>query len=195
MAAEADAGSRHHDAILTVASVDLPYGLSRRRGAGDVVHGQPAGLADEQAAQQIAMPGIVAEREFCVARELGLRLFPCPLVDQRWHRNGDPLLARLEATPGRGGGARTTLDGRLVRRHVGVAVGIGGAGVDRVGQDVVDRGGRPGGATGARQVWAGVEAFSTGTTYGRPTRSRAWPPRSGTGPSAPKERCPKTPRA
>jgi len=56
VAAGADAGSRHHDAILAVASVDLPHGLSRRRGAGDAIHGQPAGLADEQAAQQVAMP-------------------------------------------------------------------------------------------------------------------------------------------
>jgi len=125
MAAGADAGSRHHDAILAVASVDLPHRLSRRRRAGDAIHGQPAGLADEQAAQQVAMPGVVAERECCVARELGLRLVPCPLVDQRRHRNGDPLLARLEATPGRGDRAWTTLDGRLGRRHVGVAVGIG----------------------------------------------------------------------
>jgi len=88
VAAGADAGSRHHDAILAVAPVDLPHGLSRRRGAGDAIHGQAAGLADEQATQQVAMPGVVAERECCVARELGLRLVPCPLVDQGWHRNG-----------------------------------------------------------------------------------------------------------
>ena len=105
------------------------------------------------------MPGVVAERECGVARELGLRPVPRPLVDQGWHRNGDPLLARLEATSGRGGRAWTALDGRLGRRHVGVAVGVGGSGVDRVGQDVMDRGGRPGGAAGARPVGAGIEAF------------------------------------
>ena len=109
MAAGADAGTRHHDAILAVASVDLPPGLLRRRGAGDAIHGQPAGLAGEQAAQQVAMPGVVAKRARGVARELRLRPVPGALIDQRRYGDGDPLLARLEATPGRGGRAWATL--------------------------------------------------------------------------------------
>jgi len=146
------------DAVFAVALVDLPHGLPSRRGAGDAIHGQPANLAGEQAAQQIAVPGVVAERERGVARELRLRPVPSALVDQRRHGNGDPLFARLEAAPARAV-AWAAGAARLCCRDVSVAVGVGGSGVDWVGQHVMHRGRRPGGAAGPRQVGAGIEAF------------------------------------
>jgi hypothetical protein len=156
-AARADRGAGTQDAVLATALIVLPLWLVGARGTGDAVHGQAAGLAGEQAAQQVVVPAVVAERERGVARQLRLRPVPGLGVDQRRDRDGDPLLARLQAAAGRLAGARATSDPWLGRRDVGVAVGVGGAGVDRVGEDVVHRRGRPGMAAGARQVGAGIQ--------------------------------------
>ena len=136
----------------------LPRRLARRRRAGDAEHGQATSRAGEQAARQVAVPRVVPEREGGVARELRPGAVPGLLVDQRRHGDGDPLLARFEPAAV-GAGARAAPGARLGRRDVGVAVGVGRAGVDRVGEDVVHRGRRPGVAARARQVRAGVQAL------------------------------------
>src|ERR671917_1074053 len=56
------------NAILAVALVVLPLRQARRGRTSDAAHGEAAGLAGEQAAQQIAMLRVVAERERGVAR-------------------------------------------------------------------------------------------------------------------------------
>ena len=64
------------DAILAVALVITPFRLLPGGTHGDAVHGQTAAPTGQQAAQQVTVPGIVAEREDRVARQLGLGSIP-----------------------------------------------------------------------------------------------------------------------
>src|SRR5689334_3024581 len=75
--------------------------------------------------------------------------------------------ARVELAARRLAGAASIRATRLSRRDKAVAVGIGCAGVDRVRQDVVHQGWRPGMAAGARDVGTGVQALED-LTDGRP---------------------------
>jgi hypothetical protein len=94
-----------------------------------------------------------------VARELGLRPVPGAGIDQSRHGDGDPLLAGLEPAARSLVAARPTVTARLHRRHEAVAVGVGGAGVDRIGEDVVHHRRRPGVTTGAGVVRSGVQSL------------------------------------
>ena len=105
------------------------------------------------------MLDVVPERERGIAGELRLRPAPGPGVNERRHGNGDPLLARFEpAARGLAGTWPATMAGSLGRDEA-VAIGVGCPSVERVGQDVVHHRRRPGMATGAREVGAGVQAL------------------------------------
>ena len=159
VAARAGRRAGGQDAILAVALVIAPLSLAHRRGVGAAEHGQAAARAGQQAAQEIAVLGIVPERERGIAGELHLRPAPGPGVNDRRHGNGDPLLARLEpAARGLAGTWPATMAGSLGRDEA-VSIGVGRTSVDRVGQDVVHHRRRPGVMAGAREVGAGVQAL------------------------------------
>ena len=96
-AAGADPDAGAVDRVLPVALVVAALRRARRGGMGRPEHRQPAIAAGQQAAQQVRVPGVVAEREGGVPSELG----PCPLgerrIDEGRGRDGDPLVGRLEA--------------------------------------------------------------------------------------------------
>jgi hypothetical protein len=69
-------GSGAGDAILAVALVITPFQLPPGGTHGDAVHGQTAAPTGHQAAQQIMILGIVAEREDRVVSQLGLGSIP-----------------------------------------------------------------------------------------------------------------------
>jgi hypothetical protein len=140
-AARAGRGPSRLDAVLAAAAVVAPLRLAGDGAVAAAEHGQAAAPAGEQAAQQVAVLLVVAEGESGVARKLRLGAVPGLLIDQRRHGNGDPLLARLELAARRLVGARAAGAARLLGRDEAVAVGVGRAGVDRVGKDVVHRGG------------------------------------------------------
>ncbi len=64
------------------------------------------------------------------------------LINQRRHRDRDPLLGRTRAPAGSLSAAACP-EPRLSGHHILIAIGVGGAGVDRIGQDVVRHGARP----------------------------------------------------
>ena len=99
---------------------------------------------------------VVPERQGCVARQLGLGPVPDLLVDQRRHRDGDPLLPRSDdAIPhARVAGLAAA---RFAGRPVLITIGVGGSGIDRIGQDVVDRRGRPWPPATAWEPWPEVQ--------------------------------------
>jgi hypothetical protein len=106
-AARAGRGAGAQDAVLAPAFVVLPLRLAGRRRTGDAIHGQATGLAGEQAAQQVVVPAVIAERERGVVRQLRLCPVPGLGIDQCRDGDGDPLLARLQAAAGRLAGAGT----------------------------------------------------------------------------------------
>lgn len=61
------------DGILPGTAVVAVLRGGRGGGVGDAVHGQPTGTTGEQAPQQVAMPGGMAEGQHPIAGELGLR--------------------------------------------------------------------------------------------------------------------------
>jgi len=134
----ADLPARAQDRVFAAALVVAPLRLPGRRRVVRPEHGQPAAGARQQAAQQVPVPGVVAEGERRVAGELLLRLGERRLVHDGRHRDRDPLLARPELAARRLARARPAARARLRRAHVAVAVGVGRAGVGRVGQDAVD---------------------------------------------------------
>ena len=81
-------------AVFAATPIAAPPPARGIEGADDAIHGQAAAAASQQAAQQMIVPRVVAEREGRIAFQLGLSPLPEILVDQRRHRNGDPLLAR-----------------------------------------------------------------------------------------------------
>ena len=145
------------DAVPTAAPVVAPP--ASRRWPGCAVHGQPAAAAGQQAAQQVVAPRVVAEREDGVAGQLRLGAVPDLLPDQRWDRDRDPLLLGSQPAAAPAAAARPATAARLRRCHVLVAVRVGGASVDRVGEDVVDGPGRPGPTAAARKPGTGVQAL------------------------------------
>ena len=157
VAAWAGGRTSRHDAVLAVALVVPPLPQARGCPVGAAEHGEATGLAGEQAAQEIVVLAVVPERERGVARELCLRPVPGVRVDQRRHGNGDPLLARLELAARGFVVARAAVAPRLPGGHVVVAIGVGGAGIDRIGEDVVHDRRPPGTTARARVVRPGVQ--------------------------------------
>src|SRR3954452_14168790 len=117
-----------------------------------------ASAALEQAAQQVVVFLIATERHGPVARECGTHAIPGLLIDQWRHRDGDPLL-RWTETPRAALGTSTRPAPRYAGDHVVEAIGVGGAGVHRIGQDVVHDGRRPLPAARSRHPRAGIQAF------------------------------------
>jgi nucleotide-binding universal stress UspA family protein len=64
------------------------------------VDGEPTDAALQQAAQEVVMLLVVAERHQGVARHLRLGAIPRLLVHERWHRDRDPLITRPGASAG-----------------------------------------------------------------------------------------------
>ena len=60
------------DGILPGTAVVAVLRMGRGGGVGDTVHRQATGATREQAPQQVAMPGGVAEGQHPIAGELGL---------------------------------------------------------------------------------------------------------------------------
>src|SRR4051795_8913984 len=129
-------GTRARAAVVAPAAPTL--------GPGKVaaVDAQPAGAALQQAAQQVVVPLAVAEGRGRIAGQPVLDAVPGLLIDQGRHRDGDPLLRRPGTSRGPLAAAGRAAAG-LLRHDVLEAVRVGGAGVDRVGEDVVDHRGRP----------------------------------------------------
>jgi len=158
-AGRAVCGTGGQEAVLAVALVVAPLRLARRRGVCAAEHGQATACAGQEAAQETAVFCVVAERERGVAGGLRLRPAPGVLFDNRRHRDGNPLLARLGLTAGRLVSARAADTARRLGRHEAVAVGIRRAGVDRIGEDVMHHRRRPGMTAGAWEIGAGVQAL------------------------------------
>jgi hypothetical protein len=128
--------------------------------AGEVaaVDAEAAAATLEQASQHVVVLLVAAERERRVARQRVGDAFPGLLVNQRRSWNGDPLLRRAGPP---GSALRTTarFPAGLPGNRILEAVGICGADVNRVGQDVVDDGGRPLLTARPCHPGAGVQAF------------------------------------
>jgi hypothetical protein len=120
------------------------------------MHGQATGAAGEQAAQQVVVLLVVPERQLGVARQLRLGAVAQLRLDDRRNRDRDPLLARPDPAAALAGIARLAR-ARLFGLNQIVAVRVSGAGVDRLGQDVVDDRGRPGMPARARVPGPEVE--------------------------------------
>jgi hypothetical protein len=146
------------DAVLAAAGVVTLLRFGGRRPVGTGVHGQPAELAGEQAAQEVIVPGVVAEAEGSVAGELRLRAVPCLLLDDRRHRNGDPLIPGLQLAA-RAFTTALAPHAGFLRRDILVAVRVGGAGVAWIREDLVHNRGRPGPPAGAREPRAEIQAL------------------------------------
>src|ERR1700694_5989149 len=82
------------DAILTVAGVILARGLGFGRSIRSAEHGQAARAARNQAAQQVVVVGVAAERQQRVAAELLLGALCGGLVEDGGYGDRDPLLTR-----------------------------------------------------------------------------------------------------
>jgi hypothetical protein len=157
VAAWAGSWASGQDAVLSVAQVDPPLGLIGGCPIGATEHGEATDLAGEQATQEIIVLAVVPEREGGVARELCLRPVPSIRIDQRRHGNRNPLLARLELAAGGFVATRTAVTPRLPGRHIVIAIGVGGAGVDRIGEDVMHDRWPPGMPARARVVRSSIE--------------------------------------
>src|SRR5262249_39950625 len=113
-------------------------------------HGQAAGPASQEAAEQVVVAGVVPEGQGRVPGQLRRRLLMGWFIDDSRDGDSDPLLARARAAAGPLPGARAVRPGPA-RGVEGVAVVVAGAGVDWIGKDAVDgRGGpQPPAAAGA----------------------------------------------
>src|SRR5512135_2546701 len=95
--------------------------------AGDAVHGEAAGPAGQQAAEQVVVAGVVAEGQGRVPGTLFTRTLISSSVDDGRDRDSDPplararLAARRQARPGAGGSGPA-------RGHVPIPVGVGRTG-------------------------------------------------------------------
>src|SRR5215217_5836277 len=90
-------GRQRIDAGAAVVATLNPTGRSREATAVD---GEPTDAALQQAAQEVVVLLVVAERDQGVARHLRLGAIPCLLIHQRGHRDRDPLVARPAAPAG-----------------------------------------------------------------------------------------------
>ena len=102
------------------------------------IHGKAARAAGQQASQQILMPDVVSEGQLSVACKLILSQIPDLLTDNVRYRDRNPLLPWLQPATYFLCFALPTVAGFL-RRTVLIAVGVGGPGIDRIGNNVVDR--------------------------------------------------------
>jgi hypothetical protein len=125
------------DAIFAVAGVVLTRWLARRRAIRAAEHGQATRAARQQATQQVVVVRVASEREHGVARELFQGALGDCLVEDGRYRNGDPLVARSGLAAARLSSVRSARCPRPLGWHVAIAVRVGSAGVNRVGQDVV----------------------------------------------------------
>ena len=82
------------DAVLAVAPVVAVFGLVVRCMKRDAEHGEAARPAGEQAAQQVVVAGVVAERQCRVPPQLLQRLLMGLFVDEGGDGDADPLLTR-----------------------------------------------------------------------------------------------------
>ena len=94
-AVRARCGPSSLDAVFAGAAVVAAPRLAGGRAVAAPGHGQAAARAGEQAAQEVAVPRVVPERERGVAGELCLRPVPGVLVNQCRHGDSDPLIARF----------------------------------------------------------------------------------------------------
>ena len=117
---------------------------------------KPTGSALQQAAQQIVVLLVTAEGHCGVAVQLRFSAIPGLLVDQRGHRDCNPLLGRARAAAGTLSTASRP-EARLLGHHIIVAIGIGRARVNRIGQDVVRYGARPPGPPRPGEPRLGVQ--------------------------------------
>src|SRR5690606_19180459 len=77
--------------VLAVADVVAVLTPPAGPTAGDAVHGEAAGPAGQQAAEQVVVAGVVAEGQGRVPGELLARMLMSDGVDDGRHRDGDPL--------------------------------------------------------------------------------------------------------
>src|SRR5512135_1052055 len=112
------AGGFH--AVLAGAAVGGALGMARRW-PGDAVHGEATGAARQQAAQQVIVLLVVAERQDGVAGELCLSAIPGLLINNGRYRNRDPLLLGAQPAATRARIVRFAR-ARLLRWHVLVTV-------------------------------------------------------------------------
>jgi hypothetical protein len=146
------------DGVLAVALVVTMLGSGVGGLVGHPEHRQPTALAAEEAAQEIGVLLVVAEGESGVALQLGLGESAGLFVYDRWDGDGDPFLFGPEPSRGVLPACGSPSPG-LLGRHVAVAVGVGRAGIDRIGEDVVHYRSRPPSATGAGEPGSGIQTL------------------------------------
>src|SRR5262249_29222946 len=143
--------------VLAVALVVAMLGPAPAGAVGDAKHGQAAGPAGQQAAEQVVVALVVPEGQGRVPGQLRRRLLMGLFIDDSRDGDGDPLLARARAGGGPLPGAR---GGRAGPARGG---GGGGGGGSRCGyrRGRKGRGGRP-----RRTTAAGRSAAATGRPPG-----------------------------
>src|SRR5215212_9110541 len=155
----ADPALAPQDRIPATTPVVAARGLLARGRVSDPVHRQPTAATGQQAAQQVVVLLVVTVGEDRVARPLRLRLVGGGRIDDGGHGDRDPVLRGPAALAGRTATAGALWAPWLDRRHVVVAIDVGGAGVDRIAQDMVDDRGRPVRLARTRTPGAGLEAL------------------------------------
>jgi hypothetical protein len=147
------------DAILAVAGVVLARWLGLCRHVRSSEHRQPTCATRNQATKQVVVVRVASEREQRVARELFLRALGDRSVEDGWYSYWDPLLTRSWLAAACFSGVRSARSTRPLGWHVAVPVGVGGTGVDWIGQDMVHRRGGPWQATTPRSMRSEVETL------------------------------------
>jgi hypothetical protein len=122
---------------LAPAALVVPVSASPPVRVGDAHHGPPAAPAREQAAEQVEVPRVVPGGDGRVVGELRRGQLVGLLVDEGWHRDRDPLLARTLPPAGQGVGPAAPAV-RVRRSRQDVAVRVAGAYVDGFRGDVAD---------------------------------------------------------
>src|SRR5919202_4416980 len=125
------------DRIPAATPVVAARRLRARGRVSDPVHRQPTAATGQQAAQQIVVLLVVAVGEDRVARPPCLPLVGGGRIDDGGHGDRDPILRWPAALAGRTATAGALWSSWLDRRHIVVAIAVGGAAVDRISQDMV----------------------------------------------------------
>ena len=122
--------------VLAVAPVVARDGPARRGCGSDAEHPEAAGLARQEAAQQVGVPRVIAKRQGGIPFQLLLGSAISLLVDESRHGDADPLLPRAALPASVPAPAVRTRPG-LLGGDEAIPVGVGHSGVGLVVKDPV----------------------------------------------------------